>query len=161
MHVADGRRGAEKARATARLWQFGSGCEALGVCVRDSPPTGTLTEGDTCALVGAMTSWSITPDEVLAIGRRRRAVQWRYNLREGISPGGTCWAGPVLRPVTRRRRPRSRSVPVRPRHPAIRARIDRAVSSPGRFRAEISSRPCGGNQISDRKDPTGHCRPAV
>jgi aldehyde:ferredoxin oxidoreductase len=76
--------GPDKARATARLWQLWSGYDALGVCVFAAPPTRPLTEDDAAELVAAITGWSLDPDEVLAIGTGRLALQRRYNLREGV-----------------------------------------------------------------------------
>jgi aldehyde:ferredoxin oxidoreductase len=72
-----------KVELTHRMLELWSGLDALDVCVFASPPTRILTEDDIAGLVGAVTGWDITVDDLRTWGRRRWTLLRRYGVREG------------------------------------------------------------------------------
>jgi aldehyde:ferredoxin oxidoreductase len=76
----------ERVARTAFLMDLWSGLDAIGICLLAGPPVREL-DLDGCAdLVGAVTGWNVTPEEILAWGRRRLGLMRAYNAREGIGP---------------------------------------------------------------------------
>lgn len=72
-----------KVELTHGLLELWSGFDALDVCVFAGPPTRILTEDDVAGLVGAVTGWDVTVDDLRAWGRRRWALLREYAAREG------------------------------------------------------------------------------
>lgn len=75
----------EKVRLVHNLLELWSAYDALGVCIFAAPPTRCLEPGEVARLVGAVTGWDVSEDELLGWGRKRLELMRLYNVREGLT----------------------------------------------------------------------------